>query len=241
MKNFKNIKSFGFIYKKEELSTWKNDNNFNNYVLKVNNLFLGYKCKYEIEHECKPNCFYFTIESFKENNEEQIIKISQKIRNSNKISFSDAPGILSIFNKKQYCIGIELENQDLLEKLIDEYKLYGVTFKKNQKVDSFVSMLKINKFLELKFITKDVFSQKNDSKIKYLSINKDIKWIQLEQVVQNIKTNNEFSNVDFALTNIHYNKGFEYFVRIYSDIEDINKLLQLKSLFNEKINNLPFN
>ena len=70
----KDIKSFGFIKKKETIKSWNNIPNCKCRIFSVINPFPDYLCKSSEDNNCKPYFFLLSIKHTHETNNEQIIK-----------------------------------------------------------------------------------------------------------------------------------------------------------------------
>ena len=202
----KDIKSFGFIKKKETIKSWNNIPNCKCRIFSVINPFPDYLCKSSEDNNCKPYFFLLSIKHTHETNNEQIIKTATGLKNKLGVDLSAYLGQFTLFNNKEHCVRIETENYSIIPDIIKKYQQSGLVFiNKTITVNTFLSMLKIYKFFDLKNIAEGIYIHREKEKIKYVEIKNDLEWSKFEKIIMMMKKNTEYKNVDFAFTNILLN------------------------------------
>ncbi|MEA3444936.1 MAG: hypothetical protein U9R19_09465 [Bacteroidota bacterium] len=237
MEHSNDIQAFGCTTKKETLTSYIQEKPLKEFILEANEPFPGYYCRGDLPlgQNCKPAYLFFIIKPGIICTEDNIIRVTQKIKQQYNFEFDACPGQLTLFNNPQPHIRIQAEDFSIVPDLIKAYKEHGISFQKNKNVKPYTSMIRIKKYFDLEFLSDGVYKLKDDEFFKYIRIPKEIDWKLFETITMTIKNTYDFKNYDYALTAIYQKCGFEDYIRIFSENCDCEKLGMLRQKYVEEI------
>ncbi len=222
--------AFGHIIKKEQLESPKGFSNNNDLLLVASNPFPGFKGKSENKY------YYLVLDDKIVFSVDELIRITQKIKRSFKNILDVYPCEITVYNK--FYNALRIYNQQLkdIEQLVELYKMYGLSFQKNQVVSPYISQLKVIKFFELTEISDGLYRSISVPNFKYIKVQEKIEWDEFETLVDKANQEEMFSNCDFAIACFHSKDGFDYFIRILSDSCTIDNLKTFREFIFNTIN-----
>jgi hypothetical protein len=225
------IETFGSITKVEQLHTLESNILDNTFVLEVSKPFPGYHGE-NLPSEPIPHHIFLVTK--KEYIEENILRISQKIRRYFKQCFAARQGVLHIFNSKLSCIRIkDLPSFKFIPELQSCYQSEGIEFMRKRTYNK-EGLIKINKYFELKKIEEGIFKDLIDEQMFYLEIPVQLTWKLFEQITFSIKNNIDNRNFDAAL-GVLYRNDLTDVVRIYEKECSLDKLKLLRKKYVDEI------
>ncbi len=236
MEENNDISNYGIVTKKETLKSYTGSESLKDLILEASEPFPGYYCMdMPTENNCKPVSYFFILKPGPICNEDNIIRVTQKIKKEKNYEFDACPGHLTLFNNVQPHVRIQTKNHTLIPELAEEFKANGIVLQKNKKVKAFTSMIRIKKYFELEYISEGVYKSMDEPCFKYIRIQKEISWKDFEAITLTIKNTYNFKNYDYALAAIYQKCGLEDYVRIYSEHCDCEKLPVLRQKYIDEI------
>ncbi len=223
--------AYGTITKKEVLSSYPLK--MKEMVLEARRPFPGYYTGPQSPASgIKPPYYlFFIIKPTNLCTEDNIIRITQKIKQQSSLVFDSCPGQLSLFNIMQPHIRIHTSDMDIVPELVEHYKENGIVFQKAKEVTEATSLIRIKKYFELEPVYENVYRAADNPFFRYIRIPRQIDWGSFEKITDIIKVNNDFANYDYALAAFYQQCGFEDYIRIYSEHCDCTKLPELHQLY----------
>ncbi|MBN2173524.1 MAG: hypothetical protein JW731_05300 [Bacteroidales bacterium] len=209
------IETQGSITKKEILGTVEGDLTGGNLVLENKHPFPGYHGKSVPDfHELIPDSlFIITRQPY---TEEDVIRISHKVRKVFKKRFDAAPGKITVFNEMNPCIRIKfLQKYRDIPELIDLFTNNGVQFAKYRRITDYVGIIKINKFFSLELLDPGIYLDSEDPDMCYLQLPMNLDWDTFERITLSMKRNMEDNKFDAAQAMIFRKNCIIDSVRIY--------------------------
>lgn len=159
---------------------------------------------------------YLLIKPFDCCNEEHITRFAARIREKLEQKIDARPGTVNIQNKEYACIRIRTDSTFIVPELVEKFQKEGINFLKKRKIDDTESMIKVQKFFNLKLKDEEVYHNLDDSNIFYLRLHKPVDWDTFEEGTMRLKNSLQYPGFDAALANIYYQEGFLDFIRIYA-------------------------
>jgi hypothetical protein len=225
------IETFGSITKVEQLHTIDSNILDNTFVLETFEPFPGYHGE-NLPSESIPHHIFLVTK--KEYLQENVLRISKKIRQYFKHSFGACQGELHIFNSKLSCIRIEdLPSFDLIAELQSCYQSEGIEFMRKRTFNN-TGLIKVNKYFELRELEDGVYKDLIDMRMFYLEIPNLLTWKLFEQITFSIKNNIDNRNFDAAL-GLLYRKDLIDVVRIFERECSLEKLALIRKKYLDEI------
>lgn len=225
------IETFGSITKVEQLNTLESNIQENTFVLEASKPFPGYHGE-NLPSEPIPHHIFLVTK--KEYLEENVLRISQKIRQYFKPGFAARQGLLHIFNSKLSCIRIkDLPSFQFIPELQSCYQAEGIEFMRKRRYNQ-EGLIKINKYFELKEIEDGIYKDLVDLQMFYLELPVQLSWKLFEQITLTIKNNIDNRNFDAAL-GVLYRNDLTDVVRIYEKECSLDTLKLLRDKYLDEI------
>lgn len=225
------IETFGSITKFEQLHTLDSNILDNTFVLETGKPFPGYHGENLPSDPIPQHIFLVTKKEYLQDN---ILRISQKIKQYFKHSFSARQGELHIFNSKLSCIRvIDLPNFKLISELQSCYQSEGIEFMRKRTYNK-PGLINVNKYFELREIEEGIYTDLIDTQMFYLEIPIQLNWKLFEQITLSIKNNIDNRNFDAAL-GVLYRKDLTDVVRIYEKECSLDKLKLIRKKYLDEI------
>lgn len=230
-------RAYGSIVKKEILASFQTTKPLKEMVLEARQPFPGYYSRTPSAEEKiqRPYYVFFVVKPTNLCTEDNIIRITQKIKQSHKLNFDACPGQLSLFNIMQPHIRIHTDDLKIIPKLIELYRENGIVFQKHKEVAEYTSLIRIKKYFLLDEVFDGVYRASDNQYFRYIRIPRQIEWDDFEKITMTIKNTYNFNHYDYALAAFYQECGFEDYVRIYSEHCDCDNLPELRMRYVEEI------
>ena len=208
------IETIGTISKEEILCSLHEDLSNKAMILESKFPFPGYYHVHPMGASQQPKSLFFITK--KKFDEEFIIRASRKIASETGIGFDGAPGRIKVYNIPTHCIRIKnLKNYQEVSTLVEAFKNQGFDFQKYTKINDYNSVIRIQKFFELKEIEKGIYQDAAQSSSYYFEIPKLLTWEEFAKITMSIKHNIEHSGYDAAMGTIYRGHRIIDMVRIF--------------------------
>ena len=136
-------------------------------------------------------------------------------RENNAVRIS--PGYMNFQNEHQLCIRIELPQNHLPDKLIDNLKNLGMQFFSDRKVKNFSTYIHYKRYAEFDRIGEGMYQDRDDPHRFLLPIDQYIDIRDLKPWMDGIKSNSDFYLFDSFLAEVFLHDQFIDFIGVYSD------------------------
>lgn len=231
--------SIGYIIKKESLSTFQTDLHLTQLVLEDMHPYPGYYEFYSIprnEIELVPRQLFAVLHSFKNICEDDIIRITQRIKAKNPdLKFDSVLGHITLFNQIRTVLRIKMDDLNLFSKVLKAYEESGITFDKHRNIKKVETIINIRKFLEMERIDNDIYKDLEQENAFYIKLPNEVPWDEFEQITKVIKTNFEHKSFDAAIGLIYIKDGIVDLLRVFDVDADLEKLRILKDRYEREI------
>ena len=217
-----NKQAFGNIIKKELLESFSGFANNDSMLLIASNPFPGFDGKEE------KNYYYLVLDSKIQISKDELIRLTQNITKALGIHLDICPSDITVYNKLYRALRIHCHNLDNIHDLITQFKLYGISFQKNQLVKPYISKIKVIKFFELAEVNEGIYKSLSTPEFKYIQISGKIEWEDFEYLVAQANKEEPYSNCDFAMASFYSKSGFDDYIRVFSDNCTLDKLQSFK-------------
>lgn len=230
--NLKNIETVGYILKRETLASVEFDTD-GSLVLETLMPYPGYH-GITVPDQLNPrSLFLVTRDKY---SGEEIIRATMSVKKRLTTAFDAAPGHIMVFNTMSPCIRIkEIQDYNMLEPLIQEYKKEGIQFARAKKVELFSGQIKIRRFFRLELIGKNIYREIERPFLNFLVIPKNMSWGVFEKTTIRIKNNVEYNNFDAALAAFFVSTGIIDAIRIFHENIQLSELEDLRSKYLSEI------
>ncbi len=148
---------------------------------------------------------------------DELIRLTQNVTLSLNIKLDICPSEITVYNKLYRALRIYCHNLDNIHDLINQFKLYGISFQKNQLVKPYISQIKVNKFFELSEVNNGIYKSLSTPEFKYIQISGKVEWEDFEYLVAQAKKIEQYSNCDFAMASFYSKSGFDDYIRVFTD------------------------
>jgi len=202
-------------------------------VFEALNQFPGY---YH-ETPTKPHPIYIYLVLDRQYPLEEVLRATQNIEKEYDWNFDSGKGYMLIGSQLLNVIRLRhLAEIDLVEKIQAAYQKQGIGFLMNKKLKGKLEAeVKIVKFLKLIKLAEGIHVEEKDETFGYIEIPKYLKPAAFVKVSMDVKYNWEGHEFDAACGSFYKNGKLVEFVRILSNAITKDYLLQIQSLYKEKI------
>jgi hypothetical protein len=233
------IEALGYIVKRETLATLKYKETLPILVLEDMAPFSGYYDMFGIpraDRDLIPRSIFLVVKAFHEQNEDDFIRLTQKIKRQNpEYRFDAIFGQLTVMNELSQCIRLKMPDLDILPHLIRLYKEGGVVFARPREIREFPTIIKVRKYFILEEIAEGIYKDAEQPHTFYLESPGEPDWMDFGDIYQNIKNNSEFKSFDAAVGSMYRQCGLVDFIRIYSAEINLDQLKYLRDKFRVEI------
>ncbi len=228
----KQIHSVGAITKKENLASVEHDTKSTALVLESLFPFPGYHGTTVPDRTDPKSLFLVTKGRY---DDDTIIRAIKKVKGNFSHHFDGAPGRISLYNESVASIRIKFLPYHLVGELVTAFENAGISFKREEKVEAYNSLIRITKYFDLNEVSEGIYNDNLWKEMFYLQLPEKLEWDHFEKVTMSIKHNVEDKNFDAALTHMYDAKGVLDFVRIYDEQSCQGKLLFIREKYLEAI------
>ncbi|HDR50357.1 MAG TPA: hypothetical protein ENN90_01880 [Mariniphaga anaerophila] len=202
-------------------------------VFEALNQFPGY---YH-ETPTKPQPIYIYLVLDRQYPLEEVLRATQNIEKEYDWNFDSGKGYLLIGSQLLNVIRLRhLPELDMVEKIQQAYQNQGIDFLMNKKLKGKLEAeVKIVKFLKLEVLGEGIYVEENDENFGYIEIPKYLKPPAFVKVTMDVKYNWEGHEFDAACGSFYKNGKLVEFVRILSTAITKEYLMQIQTLYKEKI------
>ncbi len=221
------IQSIGTIWKKEKLATLQWEVSFPELLLEAKDPWPGYYDHFEIpsqEKDLRPRWIFAVLNSTSVSDQDNIIRLTTKIKSDCNQDFDAVPGKISLNNEIVSSIRFQVEDYKFLPEIIRHYKKHGIEFAQHRKVSDYESLIKITKFFDLTRSDENIYADDDLPDTYYIIIPKGLSWDAFEKATETVKNNSDHTVFDAALVSAYHKPGVIDMVRIY-DRETSNEIL----------------
>ena len=197
----RSINTTGIIIKKETLASLQSTINFNELVLEDISPFPGYYDHFHIpvsEKEVLPKFLFFVVRSFNLFNDDEFIRITNRIRAGLNIEFDARLGQLYLYNELKTCIRIRVNDYNIVSDLVSGYENEGIQFAKNRLVKPYDSIIRIKKHFILNEVSNGIFEHPEKPEVHYIEIAGYLDWDTFELLTSSIKHSSEYKNFELS-------------------------------------------
>ena len=235
----KRIEALGYIVKRETLATLKYKEALPVLVLEDMAPFSGYYDMYGVpraDRDLIPRSIFLVVKAFHEQNEDDFIRLTQKIKRLHPEYLFDAIfGQLTVMNELSQCIRLKMPDMSILPKLIGLYRAGGVVFARSREIRDFSTVIKVRKYFLLEEIGEGMYKDAEQADTYYLEVPREPDWIDFGDICTNIRNNYDFKSFDAAVGSMYRQCGLVDFVRIYGLGITLERLSYLKDKFTSEI------
>jgi hypothetical protein len=202
-------------------------------VFEALNQFPGY---YH-ETPTKPHPIYIYLVLDRQYPLEEVLRATQNIEKEYDWNFDSGKGYMLIGSQLLNVIRLRhLPKVDMVVKIQEAYQKQGIGFLMNKKLQGKLEAeVKIVKFLNLKQLGEGIYVEEKDENFGYIEIPKYLKPAAFVKVTMDVKYNWEGHEFDAASGSFYKNGKLIEFVRILSNTITKEYLLQIQTLYKEKI------
>jgi hypothetical protein len=228
------IQSIGTIWKKEKLATLEWEVSFTELLLEAKDPWPGYYDHFEIpshEKDLRPRWIFAVINSTAVSDQDNIIRITIKIKTNYHQPFDAVPGKITLNNEVVSCIRFQVEDYKFLPEILKHYSRHGIEFAPHRKVSVYESLIKIIKFFDLSRYDEQIFTDNDLPDTYYIIIPGGITWDAFEKAAETVKNNSDHKVFDAALASAYDKHGVIDMVRIYDRETDREILKHLRNKF----------
>ena len=233
------IEALGYITKMETLATLKYKEPLPILVLEDMAPFSGYYDTYNVPRNLKevmPRSVFFVVRAFHEHNEDDFIRLTQKIKRLHPDYCFDAVfGQLTVLNQRSQAIRVKLDDLDLIPNLARLYQEGGVVFARPREIREFTTIIKVRKYFEMEVMTEGIYHDLDQPNTYYLEVGVEPDWADFEDIYKNVKNNYDFKSFDAAIGSMYRKLGLVDFIRIYSADIRIEQLKYLQDRFRSEL------
>jgi hypothetical protein len=233
------IEALGYILKKETLATLKFKESLPALVLEDMAPFSGYYDMFNLprnRRELIPRSVFVVIRSFYEPNEDEFIRITQKIKKEHPALHFDAIlGQLTVMNERAFCIRLKMDELDELAVLIRHYASAGLVFARPRQIKEFATLIKVRKYFVMNVLDEGIFQDNDQANSYYLEVAREPEWADFEMIYENIRNNYDFKHFVAAIGSMYRKPGLVDFIRIYSEEIQLEQLKYLRDRFRSEL------
>ena len=224
------IITLGSIFKQEIVKTLEVNIQPNTLVMELMEPFPGYHGKNLPSDPVPRSIFIATSRLY---SDEEILRISEKIRTTGKTCFSATPAVVTVYKEDYPTIRLwGLESYDFIPELQESFKNEGIEFRKKKTIKD-VALLNIKKAFHIQEIGEGIYIDIGTPKMFYLKI-PYISWNLFEDITKHIKNNIVNNNFDAALGMFYMHKMVDV-VRLFGKEMEISELKMLRDKYIKEI------
>lgn len=229
-----NIKSLGYLLKKEKLASLELDLGLSDLLLESLQPFPGFYEEYFLPttaKEQKPKSVFMVIRNIDLCHEDDFIRMTMHIKRDHRIEFDAAMSSIMLFNKPATTIRVNMQDYSQLNELIDHYKQVGVAFLANKQVKAYQSLIKIRRFFDLEVMDEGIYKDADKDDTYYIRVPLFMTWDEFEIATIAIRNNFDYKTYDAAQAAVYNKSGIIELVRIYDRKTDLAKLKSLQQKY----------
>ncbi|MCK5637523.1 MAG: hypothetical protein KAH67_02350 [Flavobacteriaceae bacterium] len=168
---------------------------------------------------------------------ERILRATKNINAANKVNIEGAKSELTIGKRKYSGIRLKgVKDYTDIPKIQELYKNEGFELAKNVRIKQETdSMIRVNKFFNIKKISDDIYQSANEKDLYYFVIPKDLTWDQFRDVTFDIKNNINLSGYDVAKGIFYHNNGITEMVRIVKPNITLEMVKEVKEKYLDRL------
>ena len=168
---------------------------------------------------------------------EGILRATKNINKIGDLKLEGAKCEISIGSRKYNGIRVKgIENYTDIEKIQNAYKLEGFEFEKNKRLAKNTdSLIRINKFFNLKNIADGIYQSQTNKNRYYIEIPKDMNWDKFREVTFGIKNNISVTNYDVAKGIFYENDGISEMIRVVKPEITIEMVKEIQKKYLDKL------
>lgn len=168
---------------------------------------------------------------------ERILRATKKINTANEFNIEGVKSEITIGKKKYSGIRLKgVKDYTDIPKIQKLYRNEGFELAKNVRIKQETdSMIRVNKFFNLKKISDDIYQSVTDKDRYYFVIPKDLNWDQFRDVTFDIKNNIDISGYDVAKGIFYNNNGITEMVRIVKPNITLDMVNEVKGKYLDRL------
>jgi len=143
------------------------------------------------------------------------------------------PGQMTFQNEEHQCIRMNLNNEDQLPILIDEFTNLGIQFYNDKHVIAYSSFIYYKKYTDFVLIEEGVYQDKNNAHRYFFEIPNQIEFEMFKKGIEQIKNNCDYHLFDSFLVFLFYKNSIVDFIGVYSQHCEVSRFGELKKEINK--------
>lgn len=235
------IQSIGTIWKREKLATLEWEVSFAELLLEDKDPLPGYYDHFEIpsqEKDLLPRWIFAMLQTNALSDQDNIIRITSRIRKSFDKPFDTVPGKLTLNNEVVPCLRIQINDYSILPELLEHYKKLGLEFIPHRKVAAYESLIKITKYFDLTRVDEHIYKDNALDDTCYIIVPGGMTWEIFEKVTGVVKNNSDHKIFDAALASAYDKTGVIDMVRIYDRKTTPEIISHLRNKYRNEVDRL---
>lgn len=234
-------KVYGWIYKKEFLTTVEKNILPGSFVMKIWMPFHGVQDKMRLRNIPE---FYFMVTQ-EDYPLDKIIEVSEKMKMKSGHLFDAVGGNIYIAGVTHPVIRIKLIDKNLLMSDIQNlFAEHGFHMCMNRVLIKEKGVIKLKKYFSLEKVGESIYFDRKTPELAYFNIPRQIAWDSFEEITQRIRVNVALGDFDTAIGAFCIGDKVEYIIRILKaqrSLESIELLSKEYLTFINKQEALNFN
>jgi hypothetical protein len=182
----------------------------------------------------KPNSIIFITK--KPSSFENILRMTKKINEKHKLNLDGAKCEVAIGSRKLHGIRVKgINRYHEIEEIQRHYLKQGTEFAKSEKLTKKNSLIRINKFFNIKRIGKGIYQSVSKDDDFYVEFPKHMQWDEFKRITFEIKNNIVDRNYDIAKGIFYIDGGITEMLRIIKPKASVKFLRDIQKRYIEKL------
>lgn len=182
----------------------------------------------------KPNSIIFITK--KPSSFENILRMTKKINDKHKLKLDGAKCEVAIGSRKLHGIRVKgINRYHEIEEIQQHYLKEGVEFSRSEKLTQKNSLIRINKFFNIKRIRRGIYQSLSKNDDFYVEIPKLIDWDEFKRITYEIKNNVVDRNYDIAKGIFYIDGGITEMLRIIKPNATVKFLKDIQKRYIDKL------
>ena len=182
----------------------------------------------------KPNSIIFITK--KPSSFENILRMTTKINDKHKLNLDGAKCEVAIGSRKLHGIRVKgINRYHEIEDIQRHYLKQGVEFSRSEKLTKKNSLIRMNRFFNIKRIRKGIYHSVTKNDDYYVEVPKHMDWDQFKRITYEIKNNIVDRNYDIAKGIFYIDGGITEMLRIIKPKATVAFLKNIQKRYIDKL------